>query len=465
FEYKLSGKTLKRMVEHLLTNTDYKNAPKAYQQSMLAPDAIHFSYAAMKHGALEIASDEPLTQEKENILLRFTNVIDHAYTRFDDLRQAEAQAREAQIEAALERVRSRSMAMHKSNELTQVAAVIFQQLQELGIIDLRRCFISIFNKTATIVENWYTSEQGDSNTNSFSIPTTEDPTIIEITKSWKQKRNISIELSGIGLQDYIIFLLHHGYIYPKGENPPISLVLNSCPFSYGVLVPITYKPLLESEFELLERFAKVFEQTYTRFLDLQKAEEQAEEARIENALEKVRSRSLAMHKSEELLQVVSVVFKQLKNLELDVVTSSISINSENKKDFNLWMASDNLDKPQKLHVPYLKHPLFDRSIAAINNGKDSINETFTREEKNKYFKWAFENSVLKNLSDEVKNFMLNAEGYSMAVAIMKHTQVAIMKYDGIKYDEQDVEIVKRFARVFDQAYTRFLDLQKAEAQA
>ncbi|MCK5208301.1 MAG: hypothetical protein KAQ79_09780, partial [Cyclobacteriaceae bacterium] len=282
FEYKLSGKSLKRMVEHLLTNTDYRNAPKAYQQSMLAPDAIHFSYAAMKHGALEIASDEPLTQEKANILSRFTNVIDLAYTRFDDLRQAEAQAREAQIEVALERVRAQSMAMHKS---------------------------------------------------------------------------------------------------------------------------------------------------------------------------------------EELLKVVSVVFKQLKNLELDVVTSSISINSENTKDFNLWMASDNLDKPQKLHVPYLKHPLFDRSIAAINNGKDTINETFTLEEKNKYFKWAFENSVLKNLSDEVKNFMLNAEGYSMAVAIMKHTQVAIMKYDGIKYDEQDVEIVKRFARVFDQAYTRFLDLQKAEAQA
>ena len=39
----------------------------------------------------------------------------------------------------------------------------------------------------------------------------------------------------------------------------------------------------------LKRFGKVFEQTYTRFLDLQKAEAQAREAQIEAALERVRS--------------------------------------------------------------------------------------------------------------------------------------------------------------------------------
>jgi len=51
--------------------------------------------------------------------------------------------------------------------------------------------------------------------------------------------------------------------------------------------------------DIFKRFAKVFEQTYTRFLDLQKAEAQTREAQVENALEKVRSRTMAMHKSEE----------------------------------------------------------------------------------------------------------------------------------------------------------------------
>jgi hypothetical protein len=44
--------------------------------------------------------------------------------------------------------------------------------------------------------------------------------------------------------------------------------------------------LLEDEKKILSRFAIEFERTYTRFLDLQKAEAQAREAKIEAALGK-----------------------------------------------------------------------------------------------------------------------------------------------------------------------------------
>ena len=49
--------------------------------------------------------------------------------------------------------------------------------------------------------------------------------------------------------------------------------------------------------KICARFAAVFEQTYTRFLDLQKAESQAREAQIEAALERVRSQSMGMQNS------------------------------------------------------------------------------------------------------------------------------------------------------------------------
>ena len=62
-------------------------------------------------------------------------------------------------------------------------------------------------------------------------------------------------------------------------------------FAYGNLIFITYEHFPEMH-DIFKRFAKVFEQTYTRFLDLQKAEAQAREAQIEAALEKVRSTSL-----------------------------------------------------------------------------------------------------------------------------------------------------------------------------
>ncbi len=43
------------------------------------------------------------------------------------LNQAEAQVRESQIQLALERVRARTMAMHKSEELAETAQVLFQE--------------------------------------------------------------------------------------------------------------------------------------------------------------------------------------------------------------------------------------------------------------------------------------------------------------------------------------------------
>ena len=52
-------------------------------------------------------------------------------------KKAEAQAKEVQIELALERIRARTMAMHKSGEIIDIMSVMFEQF---GQLDLRgRC--------------------------------------------------------------------------------------------------------------------------------------------------------------------------------------------------------------------------------------------------------------------------------------------------------------------------------------
>ena len=62
---------------------------------------------------------------------------------------------------------------------------------------------------------------------------------------------------------------------------------------------ITYEPVPHAH-DLFKRFGKVFDQTYTRFLDLKKAESQAREAQIESSLERVRSKTMAMHNSKDV---------------------------------------------------------------------------------------------------------------------------------------------------------------------
>ena len=90
-----------------------------------------------------------------------------------------------------------------------------------------------------------------------------------------------------------------------------SFQKDGCPF-------LPNKDISEETFDLLKRFAAVFEQTYTRFNDLKKAEAQAREAQIEAALERVRSRSMGMQKSEELKEVIQVVYEQFVHLNIHI---------------------------------------------------------------------------------------------------------------------------------------------------
>src|SRR6185312_6695884 len=104
---------------------------------MKAPDRVCLNASFNNFGNLTLASLEPLSNEHFDILLRFAKVFDLTYTRFNDLKQAEAQAREAKIEAALERVRGKAMAMHNSNDLSVTASLVFTELRKLGVSPIR----------------------------------------------------------------------------------------------------------------------------------------------------------------------------------------------------------------------------------------------------------------------------------------------------------------------------------------
>ncbi|MBL0109600.1 MAG: hypothetical protein IPP42_01530 [Saprospiraceae bacterium] len=60
--------------------------------------------------------------------------------------KAEEPAREAEIEVALERVRSRTMAMQHSEELAQAANLLSNEVRKLGI-PIWSCGYNIIEKT------------------------------------------------------------------------------------------------------------------------------------------------------------------------------------------------------------------------------------------------------------------------------------------------------------------------------
>ncbi|HEX5668817.1 MAG TPA: nuclear transport factor 2 family protein, partial [Chitinophagaceae bacterium] len=96
-------------------------------------NAVCYYFYSIGSGALGISSYEPLKDEHIDLLKRFRNVFQLAYQRFIDIQLAKDQAREAQIEVSLERVRARAMAMQRSDELKELIGTVFTEMTRLDI--------------------------------------------------------------------------------------------------------------------------------------------------------------------------------------------------------------------------------------------------------------------------------------------------------------------------------------------
>ncbi len=140
----------------------------------------------------------------------------------------------------------------------------------------------------------------------------------------------------------------------EAKNAMISLpsvTLSTAFFSYGALQVLGPEAISEDKVIILQRFAKVFNQTYTRFIDLQKAEAQAREAQIELGLERVRARAMAMQNSSELSDLVDTLFKELTKLDFALNWCIINIIDESSMSNTVWAANPDINKaPESYHM-------------------------------------------------------------------------------------------------------------------
>ena len=136
---------------------------------------------------------------------------------------------------------------------------------------------------------------------------------------------------------------------------------------------------------------------------------------IESALEKVRSRSLAMRESNELQEVVREVFEQLQDLGISFDFASIDLFTEGSKDLYSYSCgwSGNEFFINGRYTSYFDHPIMNDVIEARESGIEFHVKTYTKEEINSALQYAFEHTELKQQGDNVKaQMLLNAGLYN-----------------------------------------------------
>ena len=238
-----------------------------------------------------MVSNEPPAAEAQDMQQRAAKVFDLAYRRFQDLKKSERQAREAQIEAALERVRASTMAMHSSEDVGTATKVLFQELENLGVETLR-CGVAIIREDKTM-EAWAASSFTSDHV--FNVAGVLDMTIHPLLKQlyddWQSgKKVFSYELKGNDAKRYYQAIWSQpDYKLPAANDLPPKQVSNGFLFKEGALFAFTKDYLSEEATDIFQKFTNVFTLTYSRYLDLKQAEAREKDAIKQASLDRVRA--------------------------------------------------------------------------------------------------------------------------------------------------------------------------------
>jgi len=419
--------------------------------------SLNYYWYSLGPVALGISTYHPLTAFEKNLFKRFLTVFELAYRRYLDIKKAEAQTRDAQIELALERVRARTMAMHQSSELSEAGNMVFRQIKHLGIHAETSWFWFIDLETDSI-EIWTTHK--NKLAESLKVNAADYFTFQREIEAWKNQESF-FKLT-IPKQDAIKSIQDIFGIKLSNKKGASHFHLLQTRHKYGFLGLGTWYEATEQEKKICARFAAVFEQTYTRFLDLQKAESQAREAQIEASLERVRSKTMAMHNSHDVGVTVVTLFDEVLKLGLDKsIRCGIGI-LEGTERMETWSATSYPNGDVDLKMGMLDmtiHPLLVKIKNSWKSGNTRYTDQMTGKSVIRYY------TGLNNEPDYPFHIALDTLPETEYHNSFSFPEGILFAFSPNPMSEETAMVLNRFAHVFGQTYRRYIDLQKAEAQA
>lgn len=428
-------------------------------------ESLYYYEYSIGVGSIGISTFSPINEDQLEILKKTRNVFDLAYRRYADIAQAEAYAREAQIEASLERVRAVVLSMKEASDMLEMCRVISEQLDILNVADVRNIQTAVINETKGTFLN-YEYYGGHDKSFITEIDYQTHPTQTEFIKQMLTSSDAFFS-KHFKRSEFKNWLDHQRetdqFIDTHLE---VSNSLNYYFHSIGsvALGVSTYSPLNNEDLSIFKRFRNVFELAYRRFIDIEIAMEQAKEAQIEAALERVRARAMALHHTNELREVIAVLFVELEKLGFELYDSNIVILDKTTREFTFWGSGlGGVDLPPKFTIPFLDHTILNQVYFKREKGKKYREIELKGKELKSYHQVIINETEFKNAPKEYLEEMLSVDEIFLSHAYMKHGMVEVAGSTSLP--EEHVDILQRFTKVFEQAYTRFLDVQKAESQA
>jgi len=371
---------------------------------------------------------------------------------------AEEHEREVFIEAAFQRVRAMSMAMHKSAQLADTAKVLFDQFGMLGMIP-DRMSIGIFNEEKRVVELWVTDQRGNQLSHEFFFSIDEPTSIAKIYDAWKKGKNtVIVDLTGQNLQDWLHFVKDEAKLPLDETEIKGRRVQQAAFFSQGFLLFTTHEPVTEEVMQLLLRFAQVFDLAYTRFRDLLRAEDQTRKAIRSSALDRVRAEIASMRTVSDLQRITPIIWHELTVLGIPFIRCGVFIIDEANENVRIYLSAPDGHPLATMNLAFNSNKLTDLSVDHWRRGI-----VFTTHwNKDDFLNWM--QAMINQGHIQNRDMYLGDANppESLDLHFIPFRQGMLYVGNSEPYSQNEIDVIRSLAEAFSIAYTRYEDFNKLE---
>ena len=328
--YTLEGQTKKDWDDFLFTETELSQLPDFVIAGMRAPEKVYLNASFNTFGNLTLASLEPLSDEQFDIMLRFAKDFDLSYTRFNDLKQAEGQAREAIKQASLDRVRAETASMRTTADLEKITPLIWNELTTLDVPFIR-CGVFIMDEEQELIHSFLSTPDGKAIA-AFQLPYDSAGELSKVLAHWHKNEIFRDHWDEAAFANWTKSLVEHGAIASEEKystaHRPVNLDLHFFPFLQGMLYVGSEAPLSEEETHLVQTLADAFSTAYARYEDFNKLD--AAKRQVDSTLNELQATQKQLIQSEKMAslgELTAGIAHEIQN-PLNFVNNFSEVNTE-----------------------------------------------------------------------------------------------------------------------------------------
>jgi signal transduction histidine kinase len=436
------------------------NHPNYLSQHLIQLPDHFFQAYHFDQGSVWVVSLLQHTPQEREVMKRFASGFSLTFRRYQDLKKAEYQAQEATIEAAIEKVRGKAMAMHTTQDLSSAAATVFAELRKLGITPYR-CGVGIIDNEGRRIQAYTsTAYEGEE---SFAltgwIELTGHPVLEKLYENWKNKQDYFPVLAGEEIQSFYNQL-------SAGISVPYIPDWKSGKKQFGYLLSLTVcvmyswtdYALTESEINILKRFAAVIDLTFRRYHELQQSEINAREAMRQASLDRVRAEIASMRTTNDLDKIIPLIWAELLKLGIHFVRCGVFIMDEKKELMHAFLSTPAGQAIASVDIPFDKSRKLGKSVKLWRQNKPYI-EHWQGDDFEFFIDILLARGAIK--SREEYHSQIPREG--LFIHCMPFLQGMLYVGNTTRLEEDEINLIQSLADAFSTAYSRYEDFSKLES--